>query len=59
MSSYEKTQVITHNDSGGQAAYYLVDTRTGATVLRVGVPGATNVDWEDIAVAGHTVYLAD
>ncbi|MDQ1703338.1 MAG: hypothetical protein QOF57_2590 [Frankiaceae bacterium] len=58
-SSYDKNLVLTHNDSGGRPEYFAVDTRSGKTVLRVPVPGATNVDWEDIAVGGHTVYLAD
>ena len=58
-SSYDSSLVLTHNDSGGAPEYFLVDTRTGATVARVHVPGAKNVDWEDIAVSGHTVYLAD
>jgi hypothetical protein len=58
-SSYDVNFVLTHNDSGGRPEYFVVDARTGATVARVPVPGATNVDWEDIAVSGHTVYLAD
>jgi hypothetical protein len=58
-SSYDSSFVLTHNDSGGKPEYFVVDTRTGKTAARVSVPGATNVDWEDIAVSGHTVYLAD
>jgi hypothetical protein len=58
-SSYDVNFVLTHNDSGGRPEYFVVDARTGATVARVPVSGATNVDWEDIAVSGHTVYLAD
>ena len=58
-SSYNAALVLTHNDSGNAADYFVVDTRTGRTVERVPVTGATNVDWEDIAVSGHTVFLAD
>jgi len=58
-SSYNSHFVLTHNDSGGKPDYFVVDSLTGRTVARVPVRGATNVDWEDIAVSGHTVYLAD
>ena len=58
-SSYNASFVLTHNDSGGRPEYFVVDSRNGATVARVPVRGARNVDWEDIAVSGHTVYLAD
>jgi hypothetical protein len=58
-SSYNASFILTHNDSGGRPEYFVVDTRTGKTVARVPVGGAKNVDWEDIAVSGHTVYLAD
>ncbi|HVU92635.1 MAG TPA: hypothetical protein VHC23_10395 [Jatrophihabitans sp.] len=52
------------NDSGDTNRFFAVDTRTGATVATVTVPGATNVDWEDIAVAPApggvpAVWLAD
>ena len=59
MSSVEPQRVLTHNDSGGRAEYFVIDAATGGTVRRVAVPGATNVDWEDMAVADGTVYLAD
>ena len=38
----------THNDSGDDAYIYGI-TQTGATLGRWKVPGAQNIDWEDIA----------
>jgi hypothetical protein len=38
----------THNDSGDGPYLYAIN-RKGETLARVTVPGATNVDWEDIA----------
>jgi len=52
------------NDSGDTNRFFAVDVRTGATAATIIVPGATNVDWEDLAV-GRTaagvpsVWLAD
>ena len=43
--------VYVQNDSGDTARFFALDARTGATLATYTVPGATNVDWEDIAVA--------
>lgn len=56
--------VYVHNDSGDSARFFALDERTGATVATITVPGATNHDWEDIAVAPDSagrssVWLAD
>lgn len=54
--------VWTHNDSGGAAALYAVDFsgHIRATLVLV---GATNTDWEDLALmpcaAGECFYIAD
>ena len=52
----------THNDSGDDAVLYAIDSG-GRLLGRVAIAGATNVDWEDIAVgpcpAGSCVYIAD
>lgn len=40
----------THNDSEGDSAVFALDS-TGTVIGRVRVRGATNRDWEDIAVA--------
>jgi hypothetical protein len=39
----------THNDSGGEAAVFALDS-TGATLARVRLRDAANRDWEDIAI---------
>lgn len=55
----------THNDSGGDAAIFALDS-TGTILARVRVREATNRDWEDIAAApcepgapAQCLYLAD
>lgn len=52
----------THEDSGGAAALYALD-RSGATLATLEVTGATNVDWEDLALgpcaAGTCLYVGD
>jgi hypothetical protein len=52
------------NDSGDSNRFFAVDARSGVTAATVTVAGATNIDWEDIAVgpdaAGRSsVWLAD
>jgi hypothetical protein len=51
-----------HNDSGSEPVLYSTDA-AGKIRSRMRVPGATNVDWEDVAVApcsaGNCVYIAD
>ncbi|WP_028059040.1 hypothetical protein [Candidatus Solirubrobacter pratensis] len=48
----------THDDSGGPATLFELSTR-GKLLREVPVPGAVNVDWEDIAARGGTLYVAD
>lgn len=52
----------THNDSGSEPVIFAIDS-TGAILARVRVEGATNVDWEDVALgpcpAGDCLYVAD
>ena len=43
--------VYVQNDSGDSARFFALDARTGRTLATFTVPGARNVDWEDIAVA--------
>lgn len=48
----------THNDSGDSARLFAVGD--DATLrAEVQVSGATNVDWEDIAIRGGELYVAD
>ena len=56
--------VYVQNDSGDSARFFAVDESTGATLAVYSVPGAQNVDWEDLAVARDargvpSVWLAD
>jgi hypothetical protein len=53
-----------HNDGGDSPRFFAVDLHTGRTLVTYTVPNATNVDWEDIAVAPDadgvpSVWLAD
>jgi hypothetical protein len=40
-----------HNDSGDSARFFALDAHSGRVRGEYDVPGARNVDWEDIAVA--------
>ena len=56
--------VYVQNDSGDSARFFAVDASTGTTLAVYTVPGAQNVDWEDLAVARDargvpSVWLAD
>lgn len=52
----------THNDSGGGAVLFAIDS-TGKAVGQVRITDAENVDWEDIALgpcpAGDCLYIGD
>ncbi len=53
-----------HNDSGDRARFFALDARTGEVRAQFTVPGAVNVDWEDIAVARDargvpSIWIAD
>ncbi len=48
----------THNDSGDRARLLAVGD-DGRLRGEFTVPGAVNVDWEDIAIRGRTLYIAD
>jgi hypothetical protein len=48
----------THNDSGGSPRLLGVG-EDGRTRDELTVPGAENVDWEDIAARGDTLYVGD
>jgi hypothetical protein len=56
--------VYVQNDSGDSARFFALDRRTGRTLAVFTVPGAVNVDWEDLAVARDSrgvpsIWLAD
>lgn len=50
--------LVTHNDSGGEAKLFYFNLQ-GETVAEVLLNGATNIDWEDIAIAGDYIYVGD
>ncbi|NVK64698.1 MAG: T9SS type A sorting domain-containing protein [Flavobacteriales bacterium] len=52
-------RLITHNDSGGAAALYEIDSTTGNIQRTVVIQNATNVDWEDICFDDTYMYIAD
>ena len=48
----------THNDSGDAARVFAI-AGDGRLAAEVAVAGAEAVDWEDIAIRGRTLYVAD
>ena len=48
----------THNDSGDSPRLFELST-DGRLRREVAVPGAENLDWEDIAARGDTLYVGD
>lgn len=52
-------KLITHNDSGGEAALYEIDTTSGNYTRKVTVSNAYNQDWEDICSDSNYIYIAD
>jgi hypothetical protein len=47
------------NDSGGEAALYGFDPRSGQVLRKVSISNASNVDWEDIAADLQYIYVGD
>ena len=56
---YLEGRLITHNDSGGEAALYEIDENSGNVVRTVQITNASNVDWEDIALDDEYIYIGD
>ena len=52
-------QIIGHNDRGGEAALYEIDTLTGIYSRKVIIANANNVDWEDLALDNNYIYIGD
>ncbi|MCU0402980.1 MAG: hypothetical protein MUE99_00395 [Chitinophagaceae bacterium] len=48
-----------HNDGGNGPWLYAIDTLSGAIKKVVGLMGADNVDWEDIAQDSLHIYVGD
>lgn len=51
--------IITHNDSDNAPELYELDSLTGQILRTVSVSGATNVDWEAIAMDESFIYIGD
>lgn len=49
----------THNDSGGEATIYKLDTVTGQVIQRITLAGINNRDWEDLAQDEEYIYVGD
>ncbi|MFK8038803.1 MAG: T9SS type A sorting domain-containing protein [Crocinitomicaceae bacterium] len=56
---YLNNNLVTHNDSGAEAALYEIDTLTGEFSRKVIVSNASNNDWEDIANDDTYIYIGD
>ena len=53
------SQLYVVNDSGGKNAIYGVDQQSGNIQQEIRLTNATNVDWEDLASDGKTLYVGD
>lgn len=58
LSRTQPRVLWSHNDSG-DAARILAVTQAGTLLAQVMVTRAENEDWEDIAIAAGTLYIAD
>lgn len=56
---YLNQKLITHNDSGGEAALYEIDSVTGNFTRKVVISNAENIDWEDICHDDTYIYIGD
>ena len=57
-SSLNPDMFWTHNDSGADAELFLID-QGGNIHLKVILSGAKSLDWEDIAIHGSNLFVAD
>jgi len=48
-----------HNDGGGDAAIYAIDTLSNSITRRVSIKNGFNIDWEDIAQDENYIYIGD
>lgn len=56
---YLNHKIITHNDSGGEAALYEIDSILGTVSRKVILQNAQNKDWEDLCYDDTYIYIAD
>lgn len=48
-----------HNDSGGEAELYSIDTSTGKILKTVKISNASNIDWEDLTFDDTHLFIGD
>ena len=56
---FHNGRLWTHNDSGGKAILFGLDTTTFEVVQRITLTNAKNKDWEDVCTDGEKVYVGD
>lgn len=56
---YHNNYLYTFNDSGGKPEVYVLNPETGEIIKTYKLINASNIDWEDIAIDGNTLYLGD
>ncbi len=49
----------THNDSGGEASLYGIDTLSGQISRKLGFPEISNIDWEAVALSKDYLFIGD
>lgn len=52
-------EIWTHNDSGGEAELYEINTSTGDIIRTIKISNAENEDWEDISWDDTYIYIGD
>ncbi|MCL6266171.1 T9SS type A sorting domain-containing protein [Flagellimonas myxillae] len=56
---YFNGSLVTHNDSGNDAALYELDPDVGSIKRTVALSNATNIDWEDLTQDANYIYIGD
>jgi hypothetical protein len=56
---YLDGKIITHTDSGGEAALYEIDSLNGNIIRTVYISNASNIDWEDLSADQAYIYIGD
>ena len=56
---FYNNNIITFNDSDGEANLYEINASTGNITRTVTITNATNVDWEDITQDASFIYIGD
>jgi len=57
--AYVDGTLWTHNDSGGEAKLYAIDTNNGKILKTVVISNASNIDWEDLAFNKTHLFIGD